>query len=91
MVAVTPCQLLHVQRASRSTHKTEEEFLNQFRVKGTDLFRGDIPKAVVFLVLAVSVSELVTLLVMWWLYKRAKKRVKTQNAGGMVGMKGFYG
>ena len=53
------------------------------------LFRGDIPKAVVFLLLAVSVSELVTLLVMWWLYKRAKKRVKTQNAGGMVGMKGI--
>lgn len=51
------------------------------------LFRDDIPKAVVFLLLAVSVSELVTLLVMWWLYKRAKKRIKAQNGGGRVAMK----
>ena len=51
------------------------------------LFRENIPKAVVFLLLAVSVSELVTLLVMWWLYKRAKKRLKTQNGGGRVEMK----
>ena len=51
------------------------------------LFRDNIPQAVVFLLLAVSASELVTLLVMWWLYKRAKKRLKTQNGGGMVAMK----
>ena len=51
------------------------------------LFRDSIQKAVVFLLLAVSVSELVTLLVMWWLYKRSKKWSKTQNGGGRVAMK----
>ena len=51
------------------------------------LFRDNIPKAVVFLLLAVSVSELVTLLLMSALYKGAKKRVKMQNEGGRVEMK----
>ena len=51
------------------------------------LFRDNVPKAVVFLLLAVSVSELVTLLIMWGLYRRAKKRIKTQNEGGRVAMK----
>ena len=51
------------------------------------LFRDNIPKAVVFLLLAVSVSELVTLLLMSALYKGAKKRVKTQKEGGRVEMK----
>jgi stage V sporulation protein B len=51
------------------------------------LFRDNVSKAVVFLLLAVSVSELVTLLVMWWLYKRVKKRSKIQNGGGRVAMK----
>ena len=51
------------------------------------LFRDNVPKAVVFLLLAVSVSELVTLLLMGALYKGAKKRVKMQNEGGRVEMK----
>ena len=51
------------------------------------LFRDDIYKAVVFLLLAVSISEMVTLLVMWGLFRRSKKRGKTQNEGGRVAMK----
>lgn len=51
------------------------------------LFHDDVSKAVVFLLLAVSVSELVTLLVMWWLYRRTRKREKSQNEGGRVEMK----
>ena len=51
------------------------------------LFRDNIPKAVVFLLLAVSLSELVTLLLMSGLYRRARKRVKMQNGGGRVEMK----
>ena len=58
-----------------------------FGVAFAYLFRDNIPKAVVFLLLAVSISELVTLLVMWWLYKRSKKGAKTQNGGGRVAMK----
>ena len=58
-----------------------------FGVAFAYLFRDNIPKAVVFLLLAVSISELVTLLVMWWLYKRSKKGAKTQKDGGRVAMK----
>ena len=58
-----------------------------FGVAFAYLFRDNIPKAVVFLLLAVSISELVTLLVMWWLYKRSKKGAKTQKGGGRVAMK----
>lgn len=50
-------------------------------------FRDNVQKAVVFLLLAVSVSELVTLLVMWGLYRRAKKRGSEQNEGSRVAMK----
>ena len=51
------------------------------------LFRDNVQKAVVFLLLAVTVSELVTLLAMWGLYRRAKKRGNAQNEGGRVAMK----
>ena len=51
------------------------------------LFRENIPKAVVYLLLAVSISELVTLLIMWWLYRHSKKHIKTQKDGGRVAMK----
>ena len=44
------------------------------------------PKAVVFLLLAVSISELVTLLLMLVFYRRVKEP-KKQNDGGMVEMK----
>ncbi|MBE7077697.1 MAG: polysaccharide biosynthesis protein [Clostridiales bacterium] len=52
------------------------------------LFREQVEKAVVFLLLAVSVSELVALLLMIFLYRRAeKKRTKNKNEGGSVAMK----
>ena len=51
------------------------------------LFRDDIIKAVVFLLLAVSLSELATLLLMMAFYKGAKKEQKIQNEGGRVAMK----
>ncbi len=47
------------------------------------LFRENVPKAVVFLLLAVSLSEVVALL---FLISR-KKREKAQEQGGMVAMK----
>ena len=47
------------------------------------LFRENVQKAVVFLLLAVSLSELVTLFVMWLIYKRvpAPALFKTKGAG----------
>ena len=51
------------------------------------LYRDNIQKAVVLLLLAVSASELVTLLVMWGIYGRTKKRAISQNEGGRVEMK----
>ena len=50
-------------------------------------FRENISQAVVLLLLAVSVSELVTLLLMNALYRRSKKRAKMQKEGGRVAMK----
>lgn len=51
------------------------------------LFRDSVEKAVVFLLLAVSLSELVALLLMWILYKRAPKDEKTEKGEGRVAMK----
>ena len=49
-------------------------------------FRNDVEKAVVYLLLAVSVSELVTLVIMAVLYRR-EKRGEMGNEGGRVEMK----
>ena len=49
-------------------------------------FRNDVEKAVVYLLLAVSVSELVTLVMMAVLYRR-EKRGEMENEGGRVEMK----
>lgn len=49
-------------------------------------FRNDVEKAVVYLLLAVSVSELVTLVMMAVLYRR-EKRGEMGNEGGRVEMK----
>ena len=51
------------------------------------LFQGDIPKAVVFLLLAVSLSELATLFLMLFLYKRVPAPDLSKNQGGMVEVK----
>lgn len=58
------------------------------------LFRGNVPKAVVFLLLAVSISELVALLLMIGLRRREQKRLPLQNMsvhaekeGGMYKMR----
>ncbi len=49
-------------------------------------YRENIEKAVVFLLLAVSVSELAALLLMWIIYKRDKGE-KSGNDGGRVAMR----
>ena len=51
------------------------------------LFRENIAKAVVFLLLAVSISELAALCLMLAFYKGAKKGQKKANDGGRVAMK----
>ena len=51
------------------------------------LFRDNIEKAVVFLLLAVSLSELATLILMIVFYKRAPATPMQKNEGGMVAMK----
>lgn len=54
------------------------------------LFRNNVEKAVVFLLLAVSLSELFALVLMMILYKRApmlQKEGETQKEGGRVAMK----
>ena len=51
------------------------------------IFREDIPKAVVFLLLSVSISELVTLLVMIALYKLSPARKESGKDGGRVAAK----
>ena len=53
------------------------------------LFRGNIPRAVVFLLLAVSLSEGAALLLMVCLFKREKVGRKEAKEGGMVGVKGI--
>ena len=51
------------------------------------LFQDNIAKAVVFLLLAVSVSELVALLVMWVIFRRVHAPDLSKNQGGRVAMK----
>ena len=51
------------------------------------LFRENIAKAVVFLLLAVSISELAALCLMLVFYKGAKRGQKSANGGGRVAMK----
>ncbi|MBO5240589.1 MAG: polysaccharide biosynthesis protein [Clostridia bacterium] len=51
------------------------------------IFRDDIPKAVVFLLLSVSISELVALLVMIALYRLSPARKERGKDGGRVAMK----
>ena len=51
------------------------------------LFKDNVQKAVVFLLLAVSLSELVTLFVMWLIYKRVPAPALSKNEGGRVAMK----
>ena len=51
------------------------------------IFREDIPKAVVFLLLSVSLSELVALLVMIALYRLSPARKESAKEGGRVAFK----
>lgn len=51
------------------------------------LFRENILKAVVLLLLAVTLSELVALLVMWAIFQRVSSASISQNEGGMVEVK----
>lgn len=51
------------------------------------LYRDNIQKAVVFLLLSVSLSELCTLFLMILLFRRAKLAEKPQNEGGRYAMK----
>ena len=54
------------------------------------LFQENIHKAVVYLLLAVTLSEGITLLVMAWLFKRETKRIKTKNEGGRCETKTIF-
>lgn len=47
-------------------------------------FQADAAKAVVFLLLAVSISEMVALALMWLFHRRAVRRQKTEKDGGRV-------
>ncbi len=51
------------------------------------LYRGNIQKAVVFLLLSVSISELVTLLLMIFFFKRVPAPEEKENEGGRVATK----
>ena len=51
------------------------------------LYRGNIYKAVVFLLLSVSISELFTLFLMIFFYKRVPAPIKNKNEAGRVAMK----
>lgn len=52
------------------------------------LYRGNIEKAVVYLLLSVSISELFSLLLMCFFYKREQKKgIKRENAEGSIAMK----
>ena len=51
------------------------------------LYRGNVEKAVVFLLVSVSISELCTLFLMFLLFKRAKRTIKIQNDGGRYALK----
>ena len=51
------------------------------------IFRDNVTKAVVFLLFAVSLSELVALLIMFIIYKRVPAPNKNKKEGGMVAAK----
>lgn len=51
------------------------------------LYRGNIEKAVIFLLLSVTISEIFALFLMLFFYKREKKVLKTQQEGGRVAAK----
>lgn len=51
------------------------------------LYRGNVQKAVIFLLLSVSISELITLLLMIFFYKRVPAHEKMQKDGGRFAMK----
>lgn len=51
------------------------------------LFQGNVERAVVFLLLAVTISELFALFLMLFFYKRVPAPIKPKNEGGMVSMK----
>lgn len=51
------------------------------------LFRENVEKAVVFLLLSVSLSELIALLLMFLLFRRVPAPVKSGKEGGRVAMK----
>lgn len=51
------------------------------------IFQAVIERAVVFLLLAVTLSEIGTLLVMFWFYKRVPAPTVQKNEAGMVEMK----
>ena len=51
------------------------------------LYRSNVQKAVVFLLLAVSISEAIALLVMWILFKRVPAPTLQKKEGGRVAMR----
>lgn len=51
------------------------------------LYRSNIEKAVIFLLLSVSISELFTLFLMFFLYKRIPAPHQSKKEGGMVAVK----
>ncbi len=51
------------------------------------IFRGNVARAVVFLLLAVSISEAAALFVIFLKFRRARKGEKTEKQGGMVATK----
>lgn len=51
------------------------------------LFRADIARTVVWLLVAVSLSEVVALIMLFAVYKHAKGNEKMQNDGGRYGLK----
>ena len=63
---------------------TEQVVKVGFGVLFAYLFRDNVVRAVTFLLLAVSISELVALLVMLLLFKRVPAPRKLQNGGGRV-------
>ena len=53
------------------------------------LYRGDVQKAVTFILLSVSLSELFALLLMLFLFRREKNPFEGLKEGGRAGMKGI--
>jgi stage V sporulation protein B len=66
---------------------TEQAVKVGFGLLFANLFKDDVTKAVVFLLLAVSLSELFALFVMLFIYKRTPAPDKNKKEGGMVEVK----